>query len=466
MENSTQGGIAMGWDFSFPDLLTNNADDARRGYISKESVLAEHTEEDIFALAFGFEPRIGQRVTSPFRDDTQPGCTFWRGRDGRLRFTDFAEGVTMDCFDAVRASWGLPSFYHALELVSGMLGSAREIHRKGTEPRCSGATTSGPNGSTEIDIWARSWCIGDRDYWQKYGIKREQLEQDGVKAVESYRITKNGARQERRFPQGPCYAYTKFFNVDGEGYSGKAKLYFPRTRGGYRFLTNCGSDIVGGLEHLEDGIGLVVTKSYKDFRVLKNHGVNAIWLQNEGMAPVHRTVYEIGKRVPRITVLFDSDEAGMKAAEKIAAEFNQFFPGRAVALWPPVEWRERHNAKDPADIHAIMGPSWLDMFLEENNLGSGRNSTGADEQSSGGEGEKLPTTVGDCTGDEPMTQASGRHCGGSDSGGATGFPVIALRRRATMSERRRLGMVAWRKDDPRTVYARYAVPARTMARGP
>jgi len=125
---------------------------------------------------------------------------------------------------------------------------------------------------------------------------------------------------------------------------------------------------IGGLEHLQKGGHLVLSKSYKDHRVLRNQGVNAVWLQNEGAVPSPEVLAHLARSSTGIAVLFDSDATGMAAAQRVSESVNRLFPGRARPLWPPTEWRERFGAKDPADIYRKMGRKHLLRFLSDNGL--------------------------------------------------------------------------------------------------
>jgi len=335
--------------------------------LTMDDVLMQASEEEVFELAFGYRPEEGQRVTSPFREDRNPGCRFWRGRDGRLRFTDHAHhhpvvGSTMDCFAAVQARFGLHGYAHALDFAQQVLSASPQRESHGSKQPPFGGTGNG--GGTRITFRARPFEARDAPYWKKYGISRANLEEDGVSAVESFKVEKAG-RSWTRFTEGTlCYAYAQFFDVDGERKEGKTKLYMPLEN--RKFITNCTASEVGGLESLQKGGHLVLSKSYKDCRVLRNGGLNCVWLQNEGAVPSPEMLVHLARHAVGITVLFDSDEAGMAAAQRVSENINRLFPNRARPLWPPVEWRERFGAKDPSDIYRKMGGKHLTAFIAEN----------------------------------------------------------------------------------------------------
>src|SRR4029077_4179226 len=81
---------------------------------------------------------------------------------------------------------------------------------------------------------------------------------------------------------------------------------------------------VGNYNNLPpEGELLIITKSYKDHRVLRNVGYNnVIWFQNEGCIPDRWILNNLVRRFKRIIVLFDSDYSGTMAAIKLCNILN------------------------------------------------------------------------------------------------------------------------------------------------
>ena len=57
----------------------------------------------------------------------------------------------------------------------------------------------------------------------------------------------------------------------------------------------------------------MITKSYKDYRVLRNLGVNVTWFQNEGAFPDN--LDDIINDYKDVIVFFDNDFTGLAASE-------------------------------------------------------------------------------------------------------------------------------------------------------
>ena len=97
-------------------------------------------------------------------------------------------------------------------------------------------------------------------------------------------------------------------------------LYFPYKKGKHRFLSTCTRNDVNIDEISKDTNQLVISKSYKDNRVLKNLKVNSIWFQNEGAFPDN--LQDIVKDFEDVVVFFDNDNPGITAAEKLVTLIN------------------------------------------------------------------------------------------------------------------------------------------------
>ena len=105
---------------------------------------------------------------------------------------------------------------------------------------------------------------------------------------------------------------------------------------------------------------MLITKSYKDWRVLKNAGYNTIWLQNEGCKiPFDRLIQLQQYRTKFI--LFDNDDAGIKASNNLAEYANGFDNG-----YIPI-WYDDESVKDSADV--VKNYSYSHMVNELQNMG-------------------------------------------------------------------------------------------------
>lgn len=326
------------------------------GFIDKTKILKYVTEEEIFSLVFGYAPKEMEYVTSPFRIDSNPMCYFER-RGDNLRFIDFADPATKmfpDCFDAVQRFYNLPNFYQSLKFIYQKLIKNKELtpipERKTVERE-----------RVIIDIISRKFITDDASFWQPYQISRQNLIDDLVFPVSRVIVTnsKHGDYSER--VRTICYAICGFPE-------NRKKLYYPYTTGRKRFITNCTNDDIGGISSLPPyGRQLIISKSYKDWRVLRNQGKNSIWFQNEGVIPDADLLASIVKRFTRIIVLYDNDTQGMSSSVDISHFINSMFPGKARPLWLP-ESLKPMGITDPSDLIQAKGKTELNRFLETYHL--------------------------------------------------------------------------------------------------
>ena len=123
----------------------------------------------------------------------------------------------------------------------------------------------------------------------------------------------------------------------------KIKIYQPYG-GKYKWITNCDEDNIGNFDNLPPtGRELIIQKSYKDHRVLRNleWGLNVIWFQNEGCVPSMDILVNLTQRFEYITIFFDNDEDGMKAAQKLCDIFNMIRESCARTVFLPK--RRKHK---------------------------------------------------------------------------------------------------------------------------
>lgn len=332
-------------------------------YIDKEKILSYVSEEEIFELVFGFKPEEYQYTCSPFRNDNNPGCWFERGfKNGKLLFIDFGDPYhhVEDCFGCVKRFFNLPNFYQSLLFIKEhLIDGVQKVERvaKIEKP----LFLPQDRKRVEIYITPRNFIQSDRIFWSKYGITRLQLTSDKVIPVRKFALigSKKGDIVSTVYTN--CYAYTNFPE-------NRKKLYFPYKKDKGRFITNCTQNDIGGLASLSESEQIVITKSYKDYRVLRNQGVNVIWFQNEGMIPDDNILIPLLQRFKDIVVFFDNDSTGITASNKLV-EIIKNFGMKARSIMLPIELLEEH-VKDASDTYYLKGEDYLKNFLKDNQIES------------------------------------------------------------------------------------------------
>lgn len=343
------------------------------GFISKEKILEYVTEEDIFELVFGFKPEEFQYVTSPFREnDRNPGCWFQIDvHTQKMRFIDFAnpkkiKGVNMnniDCFDAVMIHFNLYNFYKTLEFIKEALidgkGVKHNIEQKIYKTR---SPVKRVKSKIKILVNPRDFILKDKKFWfDRYEITKSNLKEDKVFPISKFKLinTKTGDHVIRVNDIG--YVYTEFKSKN-------KKIYMPLEKGSNRFITNCDENDIGGMHSkIKSGRLLIITKSYKDFRVLKNLGLNVRWLQNEGMYPNSSEFTELLESFQKVVILFDNDKTGIEAAIKLVEIINSKWKNKASYTHLP-ENLITYGISDPSDTIHRRGKNNLINFLKSKNI--------------------------------------------------------------------------------------------------
>lgn len=322
----------------------------RKGFIDKDKILKYVSEKQVYELVFGFQPEEYQYVTSPLRSDDSAGCWFETTEFG-LVFRDFAyKNRPLDCFDVIQDYFKLPNFYATLNFVYEKLIEGKQL----TEQHF---VEKSVKEDVEIFCESRNFTKQDRLFWTKYGISKQNLIDDRVFPVRKYVMTNTKSGTVKVKVRQLCYVFAEF----GQ----RKKLYLPNAEKSKRFITNCKKDDIGSIDSLPPyGRQLIISKSYKDCRVLRNQGKNSAWIQNEGMIPSLEKLTSLVKRFSNVIVFYDNDEAGITASKKMTSIINTHFPGKATPLWLPIGLNQQ-GISDPADFIHKKGRKELIQFLKK-----------------------------------------------------------------------------------------------------
>lgn len=284
-------------------------------------------------------------MCSPFREDNNP-CCYFDYYNGRLYFYDWGNysiinGIKMfaiDCFSAVKLYYGLDRFPQVLQFTYKMLKSKY----KPQETKTNKTFKETNKETTPIFIETRDWNNYDKEYWLQYGISKQNLIDDKVCPLNRFCINTT-------IIDAPChcYAYTDFVDF-------KKKIYMPfRDK---RFITNCSKNDIGGIRFLTEDKKLIITKSYKDYRVIKNLGYNVIWFQNEGMIPNN-----LDFLLPfKVFIFYDNDRAGICGATTVKNHC------KSLGIDATMFYLDVGLPKDASDVYKEKGENFIKQFLYDN----------------------------------------------------------------------------------------------------
>jgi hypothetical protein len=151
----------------------------------------------------------------------------------------------------------------------------------------------------------RSWTTQDQYFWTQFNIGSKLLEAHNIKPLESYCMTKD----DKNLCIKGLYLYG-YFKEDGTLY----KIYQPKTLD-KKFIKV--SNYVQGYEQLHNNTHLVITSSLKDVMSIKSLKleIDVIAPDSENTMLKQDIMEELQSRYTKIVVLFDYDDAGIKAMQ-------------------------------------------------------------------------------------------------------------------------------------------------------
>lgn len=335
--------------------------------VTAEQLLQKVTQQEIFSFILKKPFNFADRYLSPFRDDKRPDCRFEERSDGAILFVDFGErfinpekthrscfGMVMDYYNtslngAIRIicdQFGLsknPKDYDTVTTITYQVSSVRE--------KIPTTITYDRIPFTKLNTW----------FWSQFSIKIDHLVEDHVFSTNKFRV-----KSEKGVKTINVYKHAYVFD-----FIDKVKIYQPFSEK-YKWITNCDENTIGNIDNLPPtGDELIIKKSYKDHRVLRNLdlGLNVIWFQNEGVVPEMEILVNLTQRFKLITVFYDNDEDGIKAAQKLVDIFNMIRPDCARMVYLPRRRKDKrlygNYLKDPAEFYFREGKLDLIKVLKQ-----------------------------------------------------------------------------------------------------
>lgn len=313
--------------------------------ITAQQVLQKVSQEEIFEFILGVPFDMSERYLSPLRlEDTRPGCRFDIRADGAILFIDFGDKIQTHntCF-------GLVMRYHnvrlqgAVSIIIAHFNLSDDYNDYIPVDKVFAHKEYTPRTISTITYDKIDYVKRDKLYWSNFLITTDQLLSDNVFSTNKFYIEREGSSKKSISIMAPCYA------ID---FISRVKLYQPFSNK-YRFITNCDENNIGNFDSLPRiGDNLVIAKSYKDHRVIRNFllKIFTIWFQNEGCVPSLEILKNLTERFVNIIIFFDNDKAGIEAAIKLTNIFNSFRPDCTKMIHLPIRTDRTMQWKDPGEF--------------------------------------------------------------------------------------------------------------------
>ena len=233
-------------------------------------------------------------------NERTPSMCIYTDKSNTYRYKDFSTGKGGSAIDLVKDLNNLP-FHKACQLIVENYNDF-VLHNNG------GYDLEEFQKAAKYKVTShkfRSWSTQDQYFWTQFNIGSKLLEAHNIKPLESYCMTKDN----KNLCIKGLYLYG-YFKEDGTLY----KIYQPKTLD-KKFIKV--SNYIQGYEQLHNHTHLVITSSLKDVMSIKSLKlkIDVIAPDSENTMLKQDIMEELQSRYTKIVVLFDYDDAGIKAMQ-------------------------------------------------------------------------------------------------------------------------------------------------------
>ena len=251
-----------------------------------------------------------------------PSMCIYLNKDKVYRYKDFSSGKGGNAVDMVKELYSL-TYHKAGQLIVEKYNDF-VLHNNGGYDLQEFKQASRYKVTSSTP---RQWTTQDQYFWTQFNIGTKLLTEHNVVPLEYYCMEKDD--KELRIHGNYLYGYYK---KDGTLY----KIYQPKTLDKKFIKVN---DYVQGSEQLKQHPYLLITSSLKDIMALKSLKltIDIIAPDSENSLIRKELMTEYFKTYKKVIVMFDYDEAGIRAMEK----YKDLYPEIKMAVLP--------MSKDPSD---------------------------------------------------------------------------------------------------------------------
>lgn len=336
--------------------------------VNKDLLSLYLNDEEIIKYYFPeYEGIGGGNYNSPFsfREDGTPSLSFIYSDDNKLIWKDFgfAEQESTDWLGFVTyILYGEEAIENHIECrkkAEKKIWDDLVIKREGDfnkEPKRRSKNIKSFRRDDKYTYEASKLTDRDARYWYDFGISLETLHEHNVLRLDAlYANYGDNYKMFEYSEEEPKFLY--LFDVANSSF----KMYNPLASDkANKFRSQNIQYVIEGFEqlpHIDEDI--IITSSLKDTMVLKECGYNAINPTSENSWRVLIKLFRknLLKRFKNFYVLFDSDDAGYKAAERLHE-----YSGYRIK---PIFIEEEYGTKDPADFVKAYGKEKLTHIISE-----------------------------------------------------------------------------------------------------
>lgn len=323
--------------------------------LTKEAILSRISEYDIFRRYIPHKFELNKATYSVFRNETNPSMVVGSKRGtGGLYFIDFADTSKKgNCFEFVKLLFNLPTFHEVLKMIDkdfclgisdGRAGEYSRIISSYEQPVIE-------KKYSVIQVVVRKFTKEELAYWNQYHQSEQDLKDNNIYSVEKIYFNKMRFAlkdTELRF---------------GYLYGDRWKIYRPFSDRKVKWMpNNVPITEMDGKKDIEHCRIAIITKSKKDYMVMKKVYPHCCAVQNEGVSCFSKENVLYLKDNSDVQILsFDSDEVGVKNSQQITKLFDfQYLNVPKAHL--------SEGIKDWADFAKTYGLPAIEDYLKQKQL--------------------------------------------------------------------------------------------------
>lgn len=311
---------------------------------SKYQAIKEY-QEILWKKLLGLDNLSG-KITSPLRQDDNPGCFFWN--TGKwIYFVDFADYPThRNIIDFVKEYFSY-SFEQAVDFLYQLLLEERNVLLKPLNRK-----VNIDKGKRKIFLYAKQTEKYQKhyNYFKQFGIDLNEIESDYAK---NFRII-----PLQEFIAGKYKVKDLAFKYEFN--KNEYKIYAPHQKK-FKWRSQVSKNTIGWIHHNytynKYKKQIIITKSIKDALILAETKIPVLIFQSETSFPDFNILANYLKYSNTIHIVFDNDETGIKQAKKLKNKLFFEFSNRINILTPPV--------KDVADFAYKYGKNTVLYWLHK-----------------------------------------------------------------------------------------------------
>jgi hypothetical protein len=305
--------------------------------IYKEEVLKHYTQEELFIIA-GFTVKEGL-VRNPFREDKTPGCKFLYLEDTLLfsDFTGFFDKTCITCFEALEykiIEVDKKKFKNINDICLNLIKNKTKYRKRfkniglnlNTSSNNSKGIISKTSSKHDIDLRiVYKYFKDSNNYFKQFDISIKTLKDENIYLVKEYYINSS---YDKNLVVNRYHNPKTLLTIGYVFPNGHIKLYMPYADKNIniKFLGTSTCNDVYNIDKLDVSRPLLITKSIKDALVIKYHYYdNVVSLNSEKCLYLNISIVNYFSLFPKVYVLFDNDDTGIKMSQKICSLYNYTF---------------------------------------------------------------------------------------------------------------------------------------------